>query len=122
MVGRGKLYLNEEQLHKLAALGCTMPEIAIVMDCSEDTLQRNYAGIIARGREEVKMSIRRAQIKKALEGNSNMLIWLGKHLLGQKDSIDLTANNETEVRRILSRWSNDTNTHVKMQEKEEAAA
>ena len=33
------------------------------------------------------MKLREAQMAKALSGDSTMLIWLGKQLLGQKDSI-----------------------------------
>jgi hypothetical protein len=35
------------------------------------------------------------QIKKALEGNIVMLIWLGKQYLEQKDKQDITSNDKT---------------------------
>jgi hypothetical protein len=41
---------------------------------------------LLKGRESLKQSLRRAQIKLALSGNAVMLIWLGKNLLGQSDN------------------------------------
>ena len=38
-----------------------------------------------RGFAAGKMRLRKAQYRKALEGNPVMLIWLGKNVLGQKD-------------------------------------
>ena len=38
------------------------------------------------GLAEVKLSLRGRQIQKALEGNVQMLIWMGKQLLGQAES------------------------------------
>jgi hypothetical protein len=42
--------------------------------------------MMIKGREDVKMSLRRAQLQLALNGNPTMLIWLGKQLLGQQDA------------------------------------
>jgi hypothetical protein len=38
-----------------------------------------------------------------MEGNPTMLIWLGKHYLGQKEEVRLSTN-EPEVRRLLNLW------------------
>ena len=84
-MARPKLLINEDQVHKLAAINCTMEEIAAVLDCSVDTLERRFAEIIKKGRDSGKMSLRRKQFEVALGGNVGMLIWLGKQLLGQKD-------------------------------------
>lgn len=96
--------LDERQIKELAKIQCTMIEIAAVMGCSVDTLERNYAEIIKSAREEGKSSLRRAQYKKALEGNATMLIWLGKHYLDQKDTVQVVGTSEPEVRKLLNRW------------------
>lgn len=86
--GRKPIRLSDkeiEQLGSLAAIGCTNDEISSVIGCSWDTLDRNYAEVIKKGRDTMKASLRRAQFKAALEGNSTMQIWLGKQLLGQKE-------------------------------------
>lgn len=41
------------------------------------------------------MSLRRAQIKAALEGNTALLIFLGKQLLGQTDETRRLNDNST---------------------------
>ena len=103
-MARPKLSLNVVQIKKLAEIQCTMSEIASVMDCSVQTLENSYLDIIKGAREGGKSSLRRAQWKKAMEGNPALLIWLGKHYLDQKESVNLTTSNEPEVRRLLNQW------------------
>jgi hypothetical protein len=87
-VGRGmtKKVVFDEDVFKLAAMGCSNAEIARWFDIDESTLAYNFNTILAKGREQLKQSLRRAQIKLALSGNAVMLIWLGKNLLGQSDT------------------------------------
>jgi hypothetical protein len=84
-MARPRLELDEDQIEKLAAIMCTMEEIASVVECSVDTLERRYAEVIKRGRERGKMSLKRKQYETAMKGNVSMLIWLGKQHLGQRD-------------------------------------
>jgi hypothetical protein len=102
-MARPKLDLDEGQIFKLASIQCTMGEIAAVMKCSVDTLENRYSEVIKRGREDGKSSLRKAQFKKALEGNATMLIWLGKFYLGQKEEINFTSS-EPDVRALLEKW------------------
>jgi hypothetical protein len=87
-VGRGnrKRVVNPEEIYNLAAIGCTDSEIARWFDIAESTLKYNFSEILAKGREDIKMTLRRAQIQLALSGNATMLIWLGKQLLNQQDN------------------------------------
>lgn len=96
--------LDIRQIKELAEIQCTMGEIASVMGCSVDTLERRYAEVIKEGRDHGKSSLRRMQYKKALEGNPTMLIWLGKHYLDQKEAVQLLGTQEPEVRKLLQRW------------------
>jgi hypothetical protein len=94
-VGRGitKKVVFDSDVYKLAAMGCSDREIATWFDCNEETLRYNFKEIIAKGREDLKQSLRRAQIKLALGGNATLLIWLGKNILGQSDNpTDSEAN------------------------------
>jgi hypothetical protein len=93
-VGRGmrRRVVMPEDVYKLAAIGCSTTEIARWFDIAENTLRYNFSEIIAKGREDLKQSLRMSQIKLALSGNAVMLIWLGKNLLGQSDNPG--ANNE----------------------------
>ena len=71
----------------LAGVFCTQEEIANILDISvrkaqqDEEFMRNYKN----GIENAKSSIRRAQFKAAVEGNTTMLVWLGKQYLGQRE-------------------------------------
>ncbi|KKL16825.1 hypothetical protein LCGC14_2491670 [marine sediment metagenome] len=84
-IGRPRLQLDEEQIINLAKINCTMIEIASVMKCSVDSLERNFADIIKRGQEEGKTSLRRHMWIAAEKGNITMQIWLSKQLLGMRE-------------------------------------
>jgi hypothetical protein len=87
-VGRGlrKKVVTPEDVYKLAAIGCSDREIALWFDIKEDTLRYNFADTLLKGREDIKMALRQAQLKLALSGNAVMQIWLGKNMLGQSDN------------------------------------
>jgi len=99
--GRRKKIIQPEQVYQLAEIGCNDREIARYFDMNENTLRYNFSDIMEKGRENLKHSLRRAQIKLALSGNAVMLIWLGKNLLGQTD----TPNNSDETRPLP--WSDE---------------
>lgn len=78
-------HIDLEKVELLASYGCTMEEIASELGLSSKTLQRNAIDAWQRGRDRLKMSLRRQQVKLAMEGDRGMLIWLGKQLLDQRD-------------------------------------
>lgn len=86
-MGRKKLEIDEKQVEQLAAIMCTMEEIASVVECSVDTLERRFADVIKRGREKGKSSLRRRQFELC-KRNATMCIWLGKQYLGQSDKLE----------------------------------
>lgn len=86
-VGSPPLDIDPDLVYELAKIDCTTPEIASAVGCSEDTLERNFAGILEKGRRECHRSIRRMQYKSASEGNVTMQIWLGKVQLGQRETV-----------------------------------
>ena len=102
-VGRGvrRRVVFPNEIYKLAAIGLTDRDIARWVHVDENTLRYNFSEILAKGREEIKISLRRAQLKLALSGNAVMLIWLGKNILGQTDAPGQTIDNP-----ILP-WSDD---------------
>ena len=93
VVGRDKKVIPPAEVFKLAALGCKNSEICDWFGIDDSTLSYNFKQELIKGREELKQSLRRAQIKLALSGNATMLIWLGKNILGQSESpLDSEAN------------------------------
>jgi hypothetical protein len=87
-VGRGitKKVVFDADVYKLAALGCNDREIAIWFDVDENTLRYNFKDILAKGREELKHSLRRAMLKNAMNGNAALQIFLAKNFLGMSDN------------------------------------
>ena len=86
-MGRPKFQIDYEQVEKLAKIHCTQEEIASILGCSVDTLQRDdkFCGVYKNGISNGKMSLRRKQWAAVEEGNTTMLIWLGKQYLGQRE-------------------------------------
>jgi len=95
-VGRGnrKRIVAPQDVYELAAIGCTDSEIARWFDIAETTLKDNFRDILAKGREDVKMTLRRAMLKNALNGNAVMQIWLSKNLLGFSDNPNSSQENQ----------------------------
>lgn len=90
VIGRDKTVVPPEEVFKLAQLGCKDNEIADWFGINSNTLRYQFSTELLKGREALKQSLRRAQIEVALGGNSTMLIWLGKNILGQSDNpVDL---------------------------------
>jgi hypothetical protein len=86
IVGRDKKAVDPKQVYHLATLHCKDKEIAEWFGIDENTLRYNFSVELTKGRENLKQSLRQAQIKLALSGNATMLIWLGKNILGQSDN------------------------------------
>ena len=93
--GRTKRVVNPDDVYKLAQLGLNDREIAIWCDINEDTLRYNFADIMQKGREELKITLRRAMLKNAFSGNAALQIFLAKNILGMSDSPH--ATDDTKV-------------------------
>lgn len=95
-MARPKLEIDPVLVEELAGIGCKNKEIAVIAGCSTDTLERRYAAELEKGRENLKVSLRRWQLESARRGNVVMLIWLGKQILGQSDKLE--AVNTVQVK------------------------
>ncbi len=94
-VGRGDNanVVPPDDVEKLAAIGCTDREIAAFFSIKEDTLRRNFAEYIAKGRQFQKTRLRMNMFKAADNLNPAILIFLAKNILGMSDSpVDSDAN------------------------------
>ena len=92
--GKTKRVVFPNDVYKLANIGCSDREIARWFDMDENTLRYNFHDILEKGREDLKHSLRRAQLKLALSGNAVMLIWLGKNILGQQENPNTNDSNK----------------------------
>lgn len=86
LVGRDKKPIRKEEVFRLAAMGCKDTEICNWLGIEESTLRYNFSAELITGREQLKQSLRMAQIQTAIAGNATLLIWLGKQYLGQTEN------------------------------------
>ena len=106
--------VNIDELEKLCSMQCTQEEIAAWFGMTRRALEMRAAAdvkyerklegegrgsvyltfreIMDRGYARGRISLRRAQMKLAEEGNATMGIWLGKQLLNPRDNIDTTLS------------------------------
>ena len=94
-MARPKIQIDAELVYKMAQWGCKTREIADHFNCSEDTISGRFSSQLAKGRADLRMSLRQWQLAAAKKGNPTMLIWLGKQMLGQADKADITATVTT---------------------------
>jgi hypothetical protein len=97
-IGRKLLELDTSQIETLAAIGCSLEEIAAVVHCSVDTLSNRFSEIITRGRANGRTSLKRAMYKSAItNGNVQMQIWLSKQKVGMYCSLGLGYSEPREI-------------------------
>ena len=105
--------IDLDELEKLASIHCTDEEIAAFFGIRRETFSRRKKGAVLetveRGRAKGRASLRRLQWAAAQKGNTGMLIWLGKQLLGQRDetkvehSGEMTVNDNSAKQRLLNK-------------------
>lgn len=103
-MARPQKAISKTRVFKLACIGLTVGEIAIVEECDRSTLQRRFAAVIKDGHDRRNASLRRKQFEVAMGGNVSMLIWLGKQYLDQRDRTEVSGGEET-LTRILGAFS-----------------
>lgn len=92
--GRPKKDIDEEMVFRMAQTLLPVESIAIILQCSKDTLYSRFSDALQKGREDRKKSLVQAMWLKALEDkDTKMMIWLSKQHLGYKDTIPEQAQN-----------------------------
>jgi hypothetical protein len=106
--GRPRSYnIDERIVRAMALVGGTLPEIAAHFGCSETLIQKRYGELIREAKASRRIRLRQKQYQKALEGDTGMLIWLGKQELGQTDERhvrygDLSRFSDEELAQIAA--------------------
>ena len=94
--GRKIKTVDFDQLKKLCEIHCTKEEIIDFFEVSCDTLTRrvkelgylSFADYYTKNISKGKISLKRKQWDVAMDGDGQMLRWLGKQNLGQKERVE----------------------------------
>ena len=114
--------IDKDQFEQMCGIQCTEEEIASLFSVSVDTLERwcrntyerGFAEVFREKRQRGKASLRRRQWMKAQDGDTTMLIFLGKQYLGQADRISQSITAVTgETREALAEIMNEIDEEYK---------
>ena len=101
-VGRDKQIVDPSEVERLAAIGCKNTEIANWFGITEQTLRYNFSDELIKGREGMKISLRRAMLTNAIQNNNAVMqIYMSKNFLGMMDQ-----PTNTDDAKVLP-WSDD---------------
>lgn len=102
-VTKPKFVPDYAMLEAIAGLFPTDEEIAVRLGCSVRTVRTlkkeddEYIRIINEQQQNAKMKLRQLQFQQAMNGNTTMLIFLGKQKLGQADTVKHQGDPESPV-------------------------
>jgi hypothetical protein len=94
--------IDPEKVTACAAVGLTQREVAAIMGCNVDTIRKHFLDEYNLGKDKAGASVRRKQFEEAMKGNSTMLVWLGKNLLGQSDRMEHTGEGGGPIQAAVS--------------------
>lgn len=87
LVGRNQVVIEPERVYHLAQLGLKNHEIATYFGVTIEAIGRHFAAELEKGREEMKISLRRAMLHNAIANNNAAVqIFLAKNMLGMSDT------------------------------------
>ena len=101
--GRPTKKIDRNIFEGMCRIQCTQQEMCDIFECDENTInawcKRTYnmgfSEVFRQKRGQGKVSLRRMQWKACEAGNTSMLIWLGKNLLGQTDKQEIAQTTNS---------------------------
>jgi len=87
-MGRPKKVIDENLIIDLASKGYTQDYIAVMCECSDETLRNRFSPALKKGWAIRNGCLQAKQNELAIAGNPTMGIWLGKQWLGQADKVE----------------------------------
>ena len=91
---------DRKKLVEFAELQMPDQDIAMMIGRPVEVVKKRLRYDVDLNRLKGQVKLLKAQFDKALSGNTNMLIWLGKHYLNQREDVHLNTL-EPEVRLLF---------------------
>lgn len=92
--------ITPESVEKLASLGCTYDDIAEFFNVSPSFITQYFKEPAARGRANLKMSLRLTLVNAAMKGNIPALLFLSKNFLNMSDKMELNVTQQSEAPKL----------------------
>ena len=87
LIGRNNIVVPPQEVEDLASIGCTNVDIANWFGVTEQAIRYNFSEELTKGRESLKISLRRAMLKNAcVNMHAAVQIFLAKNMLGMSDN------------------------------------
>lgn len=106
-MARPKKNIDPDQVRRLAMINCSNAEIASVVGCSTDTIERRFAAVIKEGREQGRSSLKRMMWEAAQKGNITMMIFLSKQMLGYSDKLTQQVTSEGDQEKLVINFNHE---------------
>lgn len=108
-MGRPPKAIDQKTFENLCGIQCTMDEICAVFDVSKITLERwckrtygeTFSTVFAQKRQAGKIALRRAQFRQVEKGNTGMIIFLSKNLLGMSDTVKVESQADGKLADLI---------------------
>ena len=106
--GRPYINIDMKVVDDLLAAGCNGSQIANYIGVHHDTLYNRiqddynitFTEYSVKKRQKGESMLHASQFKKAMSGDTSMLIWLGKNRLGQKDKSEEAETKELIIKTL----------------------
>ena len=86
--------IDRDVVIKLARLHCSQQDIARWFDVDKNTIAKRFGEDIELAKCETRAKLRRKMLEEAMNGNTTMLIWLSKNMLGFSDNGPIDSDDK----------------------------
>lgn len=87
-MARPLIPLDEDRIAELAFKGARNSEIGFLMGVDDETIKSRFSRLLDKKRAERRVWLRESQNRKVEQGDTSMMIWLGKNELDQTDKAE----------------------------------
>jgi IS30 family transposase len=85
--GRKRIRIDPKRVEQFAVMGCSAAEIAAELGVAPRTISDRFSSILKNGKKRMELRLRSKLVQEAMKGNTAILIFAGKTLLGLKEPL-----------------------------------